>query len=546
MARMTSKIPARFLAGALCALLLGGCSAPSGGLPGRQESPSPSLSPDSPKNEVIIAISSEPANGFNPIVGWGHGTTPMIQSTLVEYTQDMRIVNDLATGYTVSGDGLTWTFTLREDAYFTDGEQVTAGDVAFTFQTAKKSQSSLDLTYLSECAATGDYEVTFTLNTPTSTFLNTVATVGIVPEHAYSDGYANAPMGSGPWKFVQWNKGEQVILEANENYYGKVPAIKKVTIVFMDEDAAFAAALAGQVDVALTSATHATRDLAGMRLEAVTTLDNRGLTLPVTPAEGKMTESGHPIGNNVTAHRSIRQALAYAIDREQIAQDALNGFATPAYSENDGMPWNNPEVVIKTDVDYARGLLAEDGWADSDGDGIVEKDGLKAEFTCIYPSGDSVRQAVAMAAAQQAQAIGISIRVEGISWDEISKRMFSDAVLMGWGSSNPYTSYLLYHSANMLRDDYYNPEGYSNATVDGYLDAALRAATTEEANAQWRLAQWDGTTGTAMRGDCPWVWLVNIQHLYYVRDGLDIGQQQLHAHGASWPLVQNLRDWVWN
>ena len=49
-----------------------------------------------------------------------------------------------------------------------------------------------------------------------------------------------------------------------------------------------------------------------------------------------------------------------------------------------------------------------------------------------------------------------------------------------------------------------------------------------------------------MRGDCPWVWLVNMQHLYYVRDGLDIGNQMLHAHGASMPLIQNLKDWSWN
>ena len=172
-------------------------------------------------------------------------------------------------------------------------------------------------------------------------------------------------------------------------------------------------------------------------------------------------------------------------------------------------------------------------------------DGLKAEFTCVYPSGDSVRQAVAMAAAEQFRAIGIHVIVEGTSWDDISKRMFSDAVCMGWGSSNPYTSYSLFHSDNMLRDDYYNPEGYSSAVVDGYLQAAMEALTVEEANRNWQLAQWDGTTGTAMQGDCPWVWLVNVQHLYYVRDGLDIGQQQLHAHGASMPLLQNLRDWSW-
>ncbi len=80
-----------------------------------------------------------------------------------------------------------------------------------------------------------------------------------------------------------------------------------------------------------------------------------------------------------------------------VADVVLNGFGRPAYSENDGMPWNNPEVRIETDAAYAKKLLAEGGWADADGDGIVEKNGLKAEFCCIYPAGDSVRQAVAMA-----------------------------------------------------------------------------------------------------------------------------------------------------
>lgn len=498
------------------------------------------------KDTVVIAIDSEPESGFDPTVGWGHGNTPLIQSTLVEYTQDMRIVNDLAVDYSISEDGLTWVFTMREDAFFTDGEPVRASDVAFTFQTAKNSQSSLDLTDLTACEVTGAYEVTFTLHAPNSTFINTIASIGIVPAHSYSNSYANEPVGSGPWKFVQWNKGEQIILEANEDYYGTVPSIKKVTLVFMDEDAAFAAAQAGQVDVALTSATHAAQDIDGMRIEAVTTLDNRGFTLPTTAAEGKTSESGQSVGNDVTSNLSIRQAIAYSIDRAQLAQDALNGYGTPAYSENDGMPWNNPDVQIESDIKKAKQILADDGWGDSDGDGILERDGLKAAFTCIYPSGDSVRQAVAMAAAQQVREIGIEITVEGTSWDDISKRMFSDAVLMGWGSSNPYTSYLLYHSNNMLRDDYYNPEGFSNETVDSYLDAALYAATPEEAYENWKLAQWDGAAGTAMQGDCPWVWLVNVQHIYYVRDGLDIGDQQLHAHGASWMLVQNLREWTWS
>lgn len=133
----------------------------------------------------------------------------------------------------------------------------------------------------------------------------------------------------------------------------------------------------------------------------------------------------------------------------------------------------------------------------------MEKDGVRAEFTCLYGSGDSVRQAVAMAAAEQLREVGIQMHVEGTSWDDISKRMFSNAVLMGWGAANPYESYCLFHSSYALRDDYYNPEGYVSAVTDGYLEAAMEARTTEEAYENWKLAQWDGSTGTAMEGPVP-------------------------------------------
>ena len=103
----------------------------------------------------------------------------------MKYDYDMSFSNDLATGYNLSEDGLTWTFTLRDDAFFTDGEAVTASDVVFTFETAKAAQSSVDLTFLEAVEAPDDTTVVFTLSRPTSTFLNTIASVGIVPEHAY-------------------------------------------------------------------------------------------------------------------------------------------------------------------------------------------------------------------------------------------------------------------------------------------------------------------------------------------------------------------------
>ena len=496
------------------------------------------------EDSVVIAIGTEPET-LDPTQGWGHGNAPIVQSTLVRYTSELTFENDLATGYELSSDGLTWTFTIREDAKFTDGEKVTASDVAFTLETAKAAKGAVDLTYMESAVAKDDTTVVITLSQPTSIFLNTIASVGIVPEHAYGEGYGTNPIGSGPYKFVEWKMQEKIVFTANEDYYGGVPSIKNVTVVFMSEDAALAAVKAGEVDVAYSSATLGTTKVDGYHVEALASADNRGFTLPVLPAEGKTTASGATIGNNVTCNIEIRQAIAYAIDRQQIVDVVLNGFGRPAYSENDGMPWNNPNVKIDTDVAYAKKLLADAGWVDTDGDGIVEKNGLKAEFDCVYPAGDSARQAIALAAAQQVKEIGIQINVAGMSWDEIMQVMFSQAVMMGWGSAIPNETYYLYRSESALLDDFYNPEGYMSEVTDGYLHAAMNALTAQQANENWQKVQWDGTTGTAMQGECPWVWIVNLDHVTYVRDGLSIGKQPIHGHGHGLPMIQNLQEWKW-
>ena len=151
---MKKRILSLLLALLLLTCLLAGCSSsPSGGGDDTSASADTAASTqqnppaDTPREDVVIAISSEP-DTLDPCQGWGHGTTPLVPITLVEYKQDMSFTNDLATNYFLSEDGLTWTFTLREDVSFTDGEPLTAEDVAFTFNTAKESQSSLDLTFM--------------------------------------------------------------------------------------------------------------------------------------------------------------------------------------------------------------------------------------------------------------------------------------------------------------------------------------------------------------------------------------------------------------
>jgi len=497
------------------------------------------------KDEVTIGFTSIPSN-FDPLNGFTNGGQ-ILYAALVQTNADMEVVADLATDYTISEDAMTYTFQLRDGAKFSDGTEITSEDVVFSYKTAMGNATGLDLSRVESVSADGN-EIVIQLRQPDSTFILTVASVGIVPKASYDDSFSLKPISSGPYKLVQYDVDQQFILETNEHYYGTPPGINRVVFIKMDDaDTRLLAVKSGQVDITLTSAViAASNTVDGYYLLQEETVDNFGISLPVLPDEGKVNEDGHPVGNNVTCDIAVRKAFAYGIDRQRVCDEALNGYAVPAYSENDGMPWYNPESEIGYDPGYAVQLLDEAGWVDTDGDGIREKDGVKASISLLYFAGDDVRQTTAMSISNQAlENLGIEVVVEGAG-EDLSARMFSEPMILAWGSSNPRTSYMLFHSSNAGKDDWYNPENFTSDTVDGYLDAAINAKSLEEAIPYWQKAQWDGETGTSMRGECPYVFVLNKTHLYWAREGLDTGTQKIHAHGDAWPLVANLRDWKWN
>lgn len=418
-------------------------------------------------------------------------------------------------------------------------------DVTFTFEQAMQSASVVDLNILEKVEALDETSVQFTLKTPQSTFANSLVATGIVPAHAYDDNYAENPVGSGPFQLVQWDKGQQLIVEANPEYYDKHPYFKKLTFVFLSEDAAFAAAQAGTVDITYLPAAFSHQKVPGMKLESVETVDNRGIAFPYVKS-GKMTEEGLPIGNDVTADPAIRHAIDIAVDREALIEGVLEGYGSPAYTSVDGLPWWNPETVVDdANMDGARKMLADAGWEDTNGDSVLEKDDLDAKFTLYYPANDVIRQSLAIAVADMIKPLGIHINIEGGSWDSIGKKMHSNAVLMGWGSHNPYELINIYGSEN-AGVDFNNTGFYSNKSVDKYFTQALQAKSEREALEYWKKAQWDGTTGLSGKGDAAWVWLVNIDHLYLMKDNLDIGKQRIHVHGHGWPATDNIVDWTWS
>lgn len=517
----------------LVSILLAGCSA------------SEETGPQAQSEELILALGAEPEEGFDPTTGWGRYGSPLFQSTLLKRDHELKLEYDLAKSYSVSEDGLTWTVMLRDGVLFSDGTPLTAEDVVFTFKTAARQASTVDLTVLSQVEAPDAQTVRFHLKQPQSTFVSHLVQLGIVPKHVYGKGYAQRPVGSGPYQFVQWDRGQQLIVEVNKHYYGEKPFFKKLTFLFLGEDAAFAAAKSGQVDVAAIPTTFSRQAVDGMRLEAIPSVDNRGIMFPyVEPAV--VTDEGFSIGNAVTSDRSIRLAVNVALDRAALVDGILEGYGTPAYTVNDGLPWWNPDTMMEDgDVEAAIRILRDGGWKDLDGDGVVEKDGQPAVFTLLYPAGDVTRQSLALASADMVKEAGISIDVEGASWDEIEQRMHKDAVVFGWGSHDPLEMLYVYGS-DYQGVEYFNPGYYSNPTVDRYMTLALAARSEEEALVYWQKSQWDGTTGLSARGDAPWAWLVNMDHLYLVREDLDIGRQGTQPHGHGWPITDPIAEWAWS
>ena len=503
------------------------------------------------ESQVVVTMtpSAEPAAGFNPLLGWGAGEhvhEPLIQSTLITTDNNLAFVNDLATDYGCSDDGLTWTFHIRDDVKFTDGVALTAEDVAFTINGIVNGEAAeADLSMVREARALDAVTCEIAMERPNNALLYTLAVVGIVPAHAYGDDYGEHPIGSGRYMLEQWDRGQQVILRANPDYYGDAPLMNRVVVLFMEEDASLAAAQSGLADVAYTSASLAGAVPAGYALLNCASVDSRGISLPCNPAgtdvavEGDMVYEG---GNDVTCDLSVRRALNYGIDRIAMIERVLGGFGRPAYSVSDGMPWSSEAMEAATDVAAAERLLDEAGWQRG-GDGARARDGLPCAFDLYYAAGDSTRQALAYDFADQCAALGIAVTPKGASWDDIYLRQYADPVLWGWGSNAPVELFELTYS-----EGWGNYAQYADAAVDANLEAAQAARTVEESYPFYRAAQWDAATetGVAPEGAATWVWLANVDHLYFEREGLAVAEQKPHPHGHGWSLVNNIDRWSWS
>jgi len=311
----------------------------------------------------------------------------LIFSSLVEFDNSMCPVPSLAKSWEVSEDGLVWTFFLRDDVRFHDDYPLTAQDVEFTYSAIidrrNTSQKSERYNMIDRMEIDGDHIFRVFLKHPFAPFIHRIGGV-ICPKHLlentdlHSTPFNRHPVGSGPFKLVEWAEDDTIVLEANKRYFRKGRPIldKLVFKTYPDRQAAIKAISQGEMDIALNLAAS---DLAFVSRRRAF----RVYPVPTPSYYAIIFNLNDPIFGDVR----VRKALDYAIDRNSIIKNQLKGYSkvcTGPFAVN-SWAYNLDVQSTPYDSEKARELLEQAGWQDTDEDGLLDKDGEPFEFSLAMP-----------------------------------------------------------------------------------------------------------------------------------------------------------------
>ncbi len=391
----------------------------------------------------------------------------------------------LAESFEVSEDGLHYWFTIREDARFSDGHPVTADDVIFTYKTivdpgvdaANMANYYLDVEKVEKI---GERGVHFVMKRPFFKALENLSfwDFGVLPEHIYRyedpmdfNNRVSDPVGSGPYVFENWTKGDRVVLRRNEKYWGPKPKIEKLVYKFVvNEQASLEALKAGQVDMIIP-----TPEQYGL-LEEDQQMHEDFLFMEYWNPGAPFYYIGWNQDVVFFEHARVRRAMTHLIDRQEIVDVILRGHASmisgPFFLKG---KQNDPTIApLKYDPILAGKLLDEAGWTDSDGDGIRDKDGQDFKFKFAYSgSNQFYRQLATLLKDWMAQA-GVRLEPEPIEWSvllvRIKERKF-ESMVMGWGGDILEDPYQLWHSSQ-IGGGGSNYVGFANSEADEIIETA--------------------------------------------------------------------------
>jgi len=410
--------------------------------------------------------------------------------SLVKYDRDLNLIGELARSWDVSDDNKTIVFHLREGVRWHDGAPCTSADVKFTFDALLDPKNACPYagSYqdIEEISAPDPLTVVFRYREPYAPALPKLG-MGVIPRHLLegkdlrASSFGRHPVGNGPYIFREWRTDEHTILEANPAFYEGRPFLNRwVTRIIPDQAVQYLEFITGGVDVTtLTPYQYRFRS----ETEAF-----RRIGAKYTYRSGGYSYIGYNLLDPLFGDVRVRRALGMAVDRQRIIDGVLLGlgdtitgpFWKGTWSYNDAVP------ELPYDPAGARALLREAGWEDSDGDGVLTKDGRPLRFKLITNQGNKVREDVAVIVQRQWAEIGVSAEVQVIAWptflsEFIDKKKFQ-AVILAWTMPVDPDPYNVWHSESMGEGEL-NFISYKNPEVDDLIMAGVRTFDREKRRA---------------------------------------------------------------
>ena len=392
-----------------------------------------------------------------------------VLDTLTFYNDDMELIPWLAESWERSEDGLTWTFNLREGVMFSDGSELTSEDVVWSLERLIDPEISSGNAFRvggegTTIEAVDDYTVEITTETPLATLPNSLGSnksTGIMPaDSANEDGTIDVPIGSGPFVISEVEGTTRLVLERNENYWQEdLPYLDAVEITPITDDAARELALeGGEVDWIFT--------IAPQNLEALQ--QDEDIEVETAPRLS-YDYFGLNLNREPFDDVRVRQAIAYAIDREQICDGAFFGLCEPIHGPTaSGSPWYFPYAPYERDLDQARSLLEEAGYPD----------GFDMTIMPVVGFDETVRGAQIVA--QQLAEVGINVEIEPEETATFLERQSGgdfDAFMWSWlGLTDAEDYFYLQHRT----DQSFNFTGYSNEEFDALVDEGRTLSSFDE------------------------------------------------------------------